>query len=285
MIYYSSPTMSSTQQASENKTEDTAIIITSSYIPTHPSTYMVESVLNSTLDHIIGLSATAPIFITIDHFRFSDFQGLPPVLQKRINDVEQYQVNLLNKYLTNPRIHIVQAAKFSHIGGSVLKALNLIERHYPTVRYAYYLQHDFFFFKDIDHAALVNVMDENPKINYVRFPKKDPWQMIRQCGDETAILYNETYVANNGTAPRARALHPTSDYSDNNHLVRFDWYKPTIASMGIKMTRAPENPLQKRANMGCVHKTPRADDITGLYLYHERSIGHLNGRRTVGAPP
>lgn len=44
----------------ENRTEDTAIIITSSYIPSHPSTYMIETVVNSTKE-LVGLSDTAPI--------------------------------------------------------------------------------------------------------------------------------------------------------------------------------------------------------------------------------
>jgi hypothetical protein len=47
----------------ENKTEDTAIIITSSPIPSHPSTYMVDQVVKS-VDRLIGLSPGAPIFIT-----------------------------------------------------------------------------------------------------------------------------------------------------------------------------------------------------------------------------
>ena len=47
----------------ENKTEDTAIIITSSPIPSHPSTYMVDQVVKS-VDRLIGLSPSAPIFIT-----------------------------------------------------------------------------------------------------------------------------------------------------------------------------------------------------------------------------
>ena len=53
--------------------DDTAIIITSSWIPSHPSMYMIEMVLNST-NLIAGLSPSAPIFITIDNFRLSDLK-------------------------------------------------------------------------------------------------------------------------------------------------------------------------------------------------------------------
>lgn len=295
--YYSQSTTATAQdgQQPENKTEETAVIITSSWIPSHPSTYMVDMVLNST-ERLIGLSPTAPIFITIDHFRYTNFANLPPDLKERINTLEEYTVNLLNQHLTNPRIHIIPAVKNLHIGGSVVKALNLIERHYPTVRYVYYLQHDFYFTKDVDHTALVNVMNDHPdKINYVRFPKRQPWDISRSCGDEKPIKYNRTVAhvdvstdgSNNGTAEdgagqlsaaSTMTLSPTSSYSDNNHLVRFSWYKEVIPSI-IKLDRAPEDPLQVRANAGCASKKSM-----GLYLYHEMNIGHLDGRRTPKVP-
>jgi len=58
--YYIPTQPTATQLSPANRTEDTAIIITSSYIPSHPSTYMIETVLNST-KQLIGLSETAPI--------------------------------------------------------------------------------------------------------------------------------------------------------------------------------------------------------------------------------
>jgi len=304
LVYYSTQTTEE-QQNPENKTDDTAVIITSSYIPSLPSTYMVDTVLNSTIEHIIGLSPTAPIFITIDHFKYSDYTNLPPQLMERINKLEQYQMNLFNNHLSNHRVHVIPAAKHLHIGGSVLKAMNIIENNYPTVRYLYSLQHDFAFTKDVDHLALVNVMDEySNKINYVRFPKRNPWGISRTCGDAKNIAYNgtlskpdaddyddagdgsssnRTNTTTTKTNSNSLVLYPTSAYSDNNHLVRLKWYKLTIASL-IKVTRPPEDPLQSRANNGCWHKTPVRDDITGLYLYHEMNIRHLDGRHSVRVP-
>ena len=116
--------------------DDTAIIITSSWIPSHPSMYMIEMVLNST-NLIAGLSPSAPIFITIDNFRLSDLNDLPPDDQnqkKRLQALEQYTVNLHNTFLTSPRVHIIASVRHLHIGGSVVKVMNLVERHFPTVR-------------------------------------------------------------------------------------------------------------------------------------------------------
>jgi len=287
----------------ENRTEDTAIVITSSSIPSHPSTYMVDQVVKS-IDRLIGLSETAPIIITIDHFRYTDFHGLPKDLEQRIVALEEYTINLFNNYMTNPRIHIIPGMKQWHIGGSVIKAMNLIEKHYPTVEYLYYLQHDFFFARDIDHTALINMFRAYPKVNWVRFPKRAPHLLHPGCGNDQQITFNRTVniqggvvvkeegednASNNTTNPEATtgegdnttqteeygkiSISPTSAYSDNNHITRFKWYKETLLSL-IKINRAPENPLMVRATSGCVH-----GPSMGLYIYNEwNCIAHLDGR-------
>ncbi len=300
--YYSTPNTTTTTASQEmkpvvNKTEDTAIVITSSWIPTHPSTFMVDEVVKST-EKLIGLSPTAPIFITIDHFRYTDFNGLPPALKDRIDSLEEYSINLMNQHLTNPRIHIIPGIKNLHIGGSVMKAMNLIEKHYPSVKYLYYLQHDFYFAKNVDHTGLIKVMEENEKVNWVRFAKRDPNTLHPGCGQEQPIQFNRTFIprtaenvgegdnatTNLGVAPSTRNpgvmyLSPTTAYSDNNHLTRFKWYKETIASMK-KLDRAPEDPLIVRINDWCLGRIKK-DNIKGLYIYKEWDvIAHLDGRQT-----
>ena len=281
----------------ENRTEDTAIVITSSSIPSHPSTYMVDQVVKS-IDRLIGLSDTAPIIITIDHFRYTDFHGLPKDLEQRIVALEEYTINLFNSYMTNPRIHIIPGMKQWHIGGSVIKAMNLIEKHYPTVEYLYYLQHDFFFARDIDHTALINMFREYPEVNWVRFPKRAPHLLHPGCGNDPKITFNRTVNIQGGVLVKKEgedntnntnseattgdntteeygkiSISPTSAYSDNNHITRFKWYKETLLSL-IKINRAPENPLMVRATAGCVH-----GPSMGLYIYNEwNCIAHLDGR-------
>ncbi|KAL7547963.1 hypothetical protein ACHAWF_011237, partial [Thalassiosira exigua] len=275
------------------RAEDTAIVVTSSWIPSHLSTYMVETVLNFT-NRPIGLSPDAPVIITVDYFPYTDFKGTPKYLEERIDKLEAYVVNLHNLFLTNPRVHVVTNAKQLHISGLVLKAMSLIERHYPDVRYLYYHQHDFFFIKDTNHMALVEAMDDHLNlINYVRFPKRAPWDFSRECGKAKTIwhFYNVTSkkTTGNGTDSNPTIiktetkreeikLYPTKDYSDNNHLVRFSWYKDAIASLGMTR-RAPEDPMQKRAYGGCKVNNP-----IGLYLYFEQNIAHLDGRHRTRTP-
>lgn len=281
------------EDTKKSSSEDTAIIITSSWIPSHPSTYMVEMVINSTKNQIAGLSPSAPIFITIDQFRLGD--DLPSdVKEKRLQSLEQYTVNLYNMFLDNPHVYIIPSMKHLHVGGSAAKAMNLIEKHFPTVRYLYYLQHDFYFAKEVNHMALISAMDKYPdKINYVFFQQAGVRGRIKPCGEESPINLNTETNATTTTTTEANAtkmiqpqaspvLLPTATYTDNNHLVRFQWYKATIESL-IFLARFPENPLQKRANDACAK---RSNERMGLYAYQEpRVLVHLDGRHNPGNQP
>jgi hypothetical protein len=181
--------------------------------------------------------------------------------------------------------------KHLHVGGSAAKAMNLIEKHFPTVRYLYYLQHDFYFAKEVNHMALISAMDKYPdKINYVFFQQAGVRGRIKPCGEESPINLNTETNATTTTTTEANAtkmiqpqaspvLLPTATYTDNNHLVRFQWYKATIESL-IFLARFPENPLQKRANDACAK---RSNERMGLYAYQEpRVLVHLDGRHNPG---
>ena len=288
----------STQKLNLNYTEeqDTAIIITSSWIPSHPSTFLIDSVLNSTRRHLLGLAPSAPIFITVDSMPTSTTSSSH--LEEKIETLEQYIINLYQKHLVHPHVHILPSVQHLHIGGSVMKALQLIEIHYPHVQYVYSLQHDFPFSRDVDHIALRNVMERySERVNWIRFPKRDPNTLHPGCGNEESIWYNKTFTMmnmestilainntkKNGTSTTVPfhwesmqlQLIPTTSYSDNNHLARLAWYKDMLASL-VMLTRPPEFPLQVRANEAC-----QKNQSIGLYVYHEVCLEHLDGRNNA----
>jgi hypothetical protein len=262
------------QQDNSHDNEDTAIIITSAWMPSHPSTYMIEKVINST-KLLTGLSPTAPIFITIDDFHLDSFNNLPSADQEeRLHSLEQYTINLYNMFLNKPNVHIIPSMRHLHVGGSVVKAMNLIERNYPTVRYLYQLQHDYYFGKELDHTAMISEMKNNPdKLNYILF-RNSYRAPIRPCGTR-----DQEIIAVGDKQTNKPSLIPTSKYSDNNHLVQFHWYKETIESIK-SLARFPENPLQVRAKDACESRSGGM----GLYVYSEPGmIVHLDGRNNKGA--
>ena len=115
---------------------DTAIIITSSWIPSHPSTLMVEMVVHSIDLMITSLHPSTPIFITIDQFRLD---GDIEQIQNRSHSLDQHVLNLYNIYLINPSVHILPFMAHSHVRGSVAEAMDIIERHFPSTRYLYFI--------------------------------------------------------------------------------------------------------------------------------------------------
>lgn len=260
---------------------DTAIIISSSWIPTHPSTYMVKKVVDSIV-MITELHPATPIFITVDQFRLDGNINITQI-QERSRSLDQYVLNLYNLYLKDPYVHVLPLMTHSHIAGSVAKALDIIKKQYSLTKYLYYLQHDFSFVKTVDHSMLVRAMETRDEINYILFLKGGLLKRVKSCGKESTIdLDTLDHVPRNDTNinpdSTKRLLLPTATYSDNNHFVRFDWYKETIESLKM-LTRPPEFPLQKRAFDGC-----RSGKSMGLYAYDKDGlIMHLDGRTTQDA--
>lgn len=205
-----------------------------------------------------------------------------PTIPTKLEALEQYSTNLLERYFSNPNIHILPAMNNLHIGGSVMKALNIIEKQYPNIEYVYYVQHDFEFVKAVDHAALTEAMKMHPdKLNLVRFLYKAEYHSAN-CGNSTNILmqhtltypppYEEDMVREQ--TKTMLELVPTWKYSDNNHMARFHWYKDLIESL-ISLRRPPEFPLQGRAKDGC-----KSNNSLGLYRYPYIVLAHLDGKNS-----
>lgn len=271
---------------------NTAIIISSDWIPTHPSTIMIDTVINSS-QYLIGLPPRTPIFITVDHFatEYSDTEGTIHANETKMKALEEYVQNLFHKYLTpatthSPVVHILPAVKHLHIAGNVMKALDLIAEHYPSVEYLYYLQHDFPFVRAVNHLALVDMFEKYPnKVNSIRF-KYYPTQALVGCGDETDLVYDISNISNyveyfsnkNAVISQNVTLHPTQEYSDNNHLVRFHWYREMMAGLRdhpVGLYQPPEYPFQGTAEEAC-----NAGKPLGLYMYVATVMQHLDGKRT-----
>ncbi|KAL7467679.1 hypothetical protein ACHAXS_007921, partial [Conticribra weissflogii] len=191
-------------------------------------------VINSTR-RLIGLSPAAPTIVTVDDFHidfFTKTNNSSEINAKR-HDLEGYTMNLFKKYSSAQNFHILPGMDHLHVGGSVIKAIELIEHLYPTVKYLYYIQHDYEFSRWIDHIALVEVLEENPTtVNLIRFLGRKEKNPI--CGNTTEISHAARNFDEHGKIfsnvndigdKGALTLVPVEKYSDNNHLVRLTWYK------------------------------------------------------------
>ena len=134
--------------------DNTAILITSAWISAHPSTFLVDTVINSTR-HLIGLSPTTPIVITVDHARLDDEQHVnnASLVSSKLMQLDQYVSHLMERNSLNPHVHILASVRHIHIGGSVKKGVEFIDRVYPNTKYIYQLQHDFPFIFHCGHGS------------------------------------------------------------------------------------------------------------------------------------
>ena len=289
---------------------NTAVIISSSWIPTHPSTDMIDTVLKSVRNKLTGLDLeTTPIFITVD--------ALPSPDGSKIKMIDMYITNLYSSYLLDPQIHLIVNQEHHHIGGSVWKVLQQIKYHYSgSIKYLYYVQHDFEFIQQIDHQALVETMNRNHNsvhhhednntdidagVNYILFQykynrKQDKYSSSCDGRNKIDIIpstsssssasttsspllslsSNKYNISSNLLPMDASPAHlcRSCKYSDNNHLVEFDWYYKHIASM-IMYKRPPEGPMQFKTQNSC--------DELGMYIYKSNmyALRHLDGRGTT----
>lgn len=278
--------------------DNTAILITSAWISAHPSTFLLDTVINSTR-HLIGLSPTTPIVITIDHVRLDDEQHVnnASLVSLKLMQLDQYVSNLMERYSLNPRVHILASVRHIHIGGSVKKGVEFIDHVYPNTKYIYQLQHDFPFIADIDHVALTQVIDRHEEVNWIRFPNRDILHLHPGCGNEVSIWFNSTLptshnpdIASRSTTSDVTAindatssqvtqtkqlqLYPTDFYTDNNHLARFTWYTHAILElMSDNYNRPPEWLFMDLGHQACTN-----NETLGLYIYPEETLDHMDGR-------
>eukprot|EP00970_Alexandrium_tamarense_P004997 scaffold811_cov214-Alexandrium_tamarense.AAC.3 len=110
------------------------ILQSSSWIPTHPSTNMTDTVVDSVHNYLKGLSPSTPIFITIDTFvhgtSILSTKDDAETLTRKLEALEEYTKRLFETYLSDTRVHILPAMSNLHMC--------------------------------VDHTALIGVMKEVP---------------------------------------------------------------------------------------------------------------------------
>ena len=275
MDFSDSPSIQArTTSVSDSESEDTCVVITSSWIQSLPTLYFIRHAIDS-LSMLKGLSSTAPIFINVD--------GLPPkVLKnateypKRFDQLDQYVQALHREYHNRSNIHIFNHYQYGHISGSVQKSLALIEAKYPDMEFIYYMQHDFYFYNEIHHTGLAQTLREEPEtVKIVRFLRAQGRGSDRHYNDPNCTSHEPTRIAKHNVSLRASRA-----WSDNNHFANFRYYKRQIDYLDPGVS--PEGSFQ--------HKVPRAANCSmfGLYLYMDPMTGkkfhalrHIDGRQST----
>jgi len=225
------------------------IIITASYIPSHPSIKLIQEVIDS----LKLLSLPDDIKIILAH----DFSNHP--------DYIQYLKNITEFVKDKKNFQVVQRTTHGHLVGNVRNALKHVDSEYILL-----VQHDLKFNKrPIDIMKVVEDMKENPCLKHIRFNKR--CNRPTNC-DSHFGLFGKEIKAKNFTYTRTNA------WSDNNHICPTKYYTDIVMTE-CRDGKAMEHFLLMKSKNEKIHEK------YGTYLFgpvEDRSyINHLDGRREL----
>jgi hypothetical protein len=264
-------------------TSTTAVVLSTEWEPSHPSTANIDAVIRSVRNNLIGLDKTSPILLALEY--------------------EEHVDNFENKYSNlwpNFSIQVIGSTK----------VLESLRRDFPTVEYVYQLHDDLAFAEPIDHLGLIRTMEEPPRegvsaVDYVLFRyfhSEEFWQVQKRCS-----RHGETYKIPVRKSKNTKAIDSKiANSSDSavkhgisflcesclyfqkiNHLAKLDWYSKLVVeassrigsggdniddNINVKSAPPPtEEHLQSEVHRICKRREHEGES-TGLYLYYDSRL-------------
>ena len=222
-----------------------SVLITASFILSHPSIAFIQSVIESL--KYIHMDKDTPIILAHDYSEDCKFK--------------EYLTNL-NEYISNySNIRIVVRDSFGHLTGNVRNAFDFI-----TTEYVLIIQHDLPFIRHFEIEKVIEDMKKNPELKHVRFNKR---ANIKKLSDAQNELFGKQIVSNNYTYTR------TPSWSDQNHLCRSDYYRDIILQE-CDDGKYMEHYLITKSQTEDIHNK------YGTYIFDEVNkpayIAHIDGR-------
>jgi hypothetical protein len=224
---------------------DYTIIITASFIPSHPAITIIENTIKS-LD-LININNKTKIILAHDFDSHPNFKKYLDNLQLYIQD--------------KPNFKIVTRSTRGYLTGNISNAIDFVDTKYILI-----LQQDLPFINSFDIEMAIQDLEKYPQLKHIRFNKR---HNIKAGFDSINNLFGLQLKATNYTYTR------TPGWSDNNHLCLTSYYKDLILKE-CSDKQFMENALQGRIVNYSVHS------IYGTWLFgplnHNPMIKHTDGR-------
>lgn len=169
-----SSTNTTTNEQEMRFQKETAVVISTHLVPSHPSLDLLLEVLSSVRQYLVGLPDKCPIFITVDGIQEKYKEGgnkkddilfLSADKQNR-EKYDSYIRALYRHFKDDDNVKILVAGKNVGLAENLKR---VVENLHPYTKYMYLMQHDLPFAKEINHTAIVKTANEYPEINIVRF--------------------------------------------------------------------------------------------------------------------
>jgi hypothetical protein len=224
------------------------IIITASYIPSHPSI----KIIKETIESLKYINMDENTLIILAH----DYNNNP--------NYYRYFQNLSN-YIKNKRnIKIICTKVKGHLTGNIRNAFS-----YVNTKYVLIIQHDLPFISEFYINDVIEDMENYSILKHVRFNKRNNVKLIF---DSLNNLFGAQLKAINYIYTR------TPGWSDNNHLCRADYYR-NIVLKECKDGKPMESYLHGLSKNEEIHYK------YGTFLFgplnHKQMIKHTDGRNTL----
>lgn len=189
------------QKQSYVKTRDLlTIIITASYISSHPSIKCMKQVIDS-LDNL-NLEIGTKVILAHDYSSELDYI-------QYIENLNQY-ISTNGKY----SFEIVIRENHGHLTGNLRNAIS-----YVNTKFVLVIQHDLPFIRNIDITKVINDMNENSRLKHIRFNKR---KNIKAGDDARNDLFGKEIKCRNFSYIR------TPTWSDQNHLCLTSYYTDIV---------------------------------------------------------
>ena len=202
--------------------KETAVVISTHLISSHPSLDQLLTVLNSTKKYFIGLPVQAPLFITVDGIlQTGQHNSRSSVDGTDANNRDKYDLYLkaLFKYFAGQdHVKILVAEKNLGLTGNLRRVMDNLDKE---TKYMYVLQHDLPFVKEINHTAIQMTANSYPDIRIIRFQHKFNFRR-RNSRVGTCETHEKDIVAN------GISLTKFARWSDQNHFASVDHYRNDI---------------------------------------------------------
>ena len=223
------------------------IIITASFIPSHPNIKLIQETIKSL--QLINMPHDTEIILAHDY-------------NNHINYIKYFEK--LNEYIKSySNIKIIKRKDHGHLTGNIRNALQYVNSKYILV-----IQHDLPFITIFDIQKVKYDMEKNDNIKYVRFNKR---KNIKIGLDALNHLFGLQVKQENYTYTRTPA------WSDNNHLCLTKYYNDVV------MKECPDGCAMEK-KLHCKNKNEELHKKYGTYLFgelnHPQVIKHTDGRNT-----
>jgi len=144
---------------SRDNSKETAIIIATHPIPSHPSIDTLLDTVESVYTYLAGLPPRSQLLITVDGLQEATTRGLPQTEENR-RKFDLY-LTALYAHFSGEHVTILVSGYGRGLTHNLKRAVEVL--HVDT-KYLWMVQHDIPFSKTIDHAALVQTAREYPRL-------------------------------------------------------------------------------------------------------------------------